>query len=167
MPYRHTQRSPWIVIPCLAFAALDAVIAWRSGQWALVFAVAVLIAVAIVFSSLTVEVNAGEPGALRLSGRQQADRRFGEVRDPERVERRPQSLRAPEPQGPAQGQFPVERKMVVGQRNGGALDPPRGRAGFRRNPGHRVRGVSAILAASGAAAGAGPRPSRCARVMAS
>jgi hypothetical protein len=60
MPYRHTQRGPWIVIPCLAFAALDAVIAWRSGQWAPVIAVVVLIAVAIAFSSLTVEVSEGE-----------------------------------------------------------------------------------------------------------
>jgi hypothetical protein len=60
MPYRHTQRSLWIVVPCLAFAAVDAAIAWRSGQWGLVIAVVVLIAVAIAFSSLTVEVNESE-----------------------------------------------------------------------------------------------------------
>ena len=57
MSYRHTQRSLWIMAPCLAFAALYAVIAWRSGQWGLVIAVVVLIAVALAFSSLTVEVN--------------------------------------------------------------------------------------------------------------
>jgi hypothetical protein len=48
------------VVPCLAFAALDAALAWRSGQWGLVIVVVVLIAVAIAFSSLTVEVNESE-----------------------------------------------------------------------------------------------------------
>ena len=60
MSYRHTQRSLWIMVPCLAVAALYAVIAWRSGQWGLVIAVVVLIAVALAFSSLTVEVNESE-----------------------------------------------------------------------------------------------------------
>jgi hypothetical protein len=60
MPYRHTQRGTWIVISCLAFAAFDAAIAWRTGQWIPVVVLAVLVAVSILFSSLTVEVNASE-----------------------------------------------------------------------------------------------------------
>ena len=60
MPYRHTQRGTWIVIPCLAFAALDAAIAWQTGQWIAVAVLVLLIAVAILFSSLTTEVNESE-----------------------------------------------------------------------------------------------------------
>ena len=60
MPYRHTQSGAWIVIPCLAFAALDAAVAWRSGQWLPVVVLVVVIAVAILFSSLTVEVGDNE-----------------------------------------------------------------------------------------------------------
>jgi hypothetical protein len=60
MPYRHTQRGLWIVLSCLAFAAFDAVIAWQTGQWLPVAVLVVLIAVAILFSSLTVEVNDNE-----------------------------------------------------------------------------------------------------------
>jgi predicted permease len=52
MPYRHTQRGVWIVLPCLVFAAVDAVIAWRSGQWLPVAVLIVRIAVATMFSSL-------------------------------------------------------------------------------------------------------------------
>jgi hypothetical protein len=57
MPYRHTQSGIWIVILCLAVAALDAAIAWRTGQWLPVVVLVVLIAVAVLFSSLTVEVS--------------------------------------------------------------------------------------------------------------
>jgi uncharacterized membrane protein len=60
MPYRHTQRSLWIVVACLAFAALDAAIAWRTGQRTLIVVAIVLIAVALTFASLTVEVNESE-----------------------------------------------------------------------------------------------------------
>jgi len=60
MPYRHTQRGTWIVVCCLAFAALDAAIAWWTGQWIPVAVLVILVAVAILFSSLTVEVNASE-----------------------------------------------------------------------------------------------------------
>jgi|SRR5450631_1857992 hypothetical protein len=60
MPYRHTQRGTWIVIPCLVFAALDAAIAWWTGQWMPVAVLVFLVAVAILFSSLTVEVNETE-----------------------------------------------------------------------------------------------------------
>jgi hypothetical protein len=58
--YRHTQRGTLTILLCLIFAALDAVVAWRSGQWMPVAVLIVLIAVAIVFSSLRVEVSEGE-----------------------------------------------------------------------------------------------------------
>jgi hypothetical protein len=57
MPYRHTQSGTWIVTLCLAVAVLDAAIAWRTGQWLPVVVLVVLIAVAVLFSSLTVEVS--------------------------------------------------------------------------------------------------------------
>lgn len=60
MPYRHTQRGMWIVVSTLAFAALDAVIAWRTGQWMPVVVLIVLVTVAFLFSSLTVEVSESE-----------------------------------------------------------------------------------------------------------
>ena len=43
MPYRHTQRGTLIMFLCLVLAALDAAIAWRTGQW--------LPVVALIFSS--------------------------------------------------------------------------------------------------------------------
>lgn len=61
MLYRHTQCGLSIVSLCLALAALDAAVIWRSGQWLpAALALIVLVAVAIVFSSLTVEVSANE-----------------------------------------------------------------------------------------------------------
>ncbi len=57
MPYRRTQRGTLTLIVCLLFAAIDALIAWRSGQWS---PVVVLVAVAILFSSLTVDVGDDE-----------------------------------------------------------------------------------------------------------
>src|SRR3984957_15984536 len=60
MPYRHTQRGTWIVVSCLVFVVLDFAIAWRTGQWLPVAVLVLLIAVAILFSSLTVEVSDNE-----------------------------------------------------------------------------------------------------------
>ncbi len=60
MPYRHTQRGTWIVISCLALAVFCAVLAWRTGQWIVAAVMVIEIAVAIVFSSLTVEAAEGE-----------------------------------------------------------------------------------------------------------
>lgn len=60
MPYRHTQRGTWLVISSLALAVVCALIAWWSGQWLAVAALVIEIAVAIVFSSLTVEVSEDE-----------------------------------------------------------------------------------------------------------
>ena len=56
MPYHHAQRGTWIMPGLLAAALLDVVGPWRSGLVAFI----VLIAAAIVFSSLTVEVSAKE-----------------------------------------------------------------------------------------------------------
>jgi hypothetical protein len=61
MLYRHTQRGVLVVSVCLAAAALNAFLIWRSGQWIpACITLIVLVAAAIVFSSLTVEVNANE-----------------------------------------------------------------------------------------------------------
>jgi hypothetical protein len=60
MPYQHTQRGIWIMSALLVAAALDGAIAWRSGQWSPVVVLIVLIAAAVVFSSLTVEVSEKE-----------------------------------------------------------------------------------------------------------
>ena len=60
MAYRHTQRGTLIMFLCLVLAAVDAAIAWRTGQWPPVAVLIILAAVAVIFSSLTVEVNGEE-----------------------------------------------------------------------------------------------------------
>ncbi len=60
MPYHHTQRGILIVVVCLAFALLNAAIVWRSGQWSAAIILITLMAIALVFSSLTVELNGKE-----------------------------------------------------------------------------------------------------------
>jgi hypothetical protein len=58
MLYRHTQPGLWIVALCLVAIAFDIAIIWQTGQWVpAAAALVVLIAVAILFSSLTVEVS--------------------------------------------------------------------------------------------------------------
>jgi hypothetical protein len=61
MLYRHTQRGVLVVSVCLAAAALNAFVIWFTGRWLPAgFTLFVLVAAAIVFSSLTVEVNDNE-----------------------------------------------------------------------------------------------------------
>jgi hypothetical protein len=61
MLYRHTQRGVLIVTLCLAAAALNAFVIWLTRQWIPAgLTLLVLVATAIVFSSLTVEVNDDE-----------------------------------------------------------------------------------------------------------
>jgi hypothetical protein len=60
MTYHHTQRGTLIVIVCLALALIDAAIVWRVGQSSAAIPLIALIAVAVAFSSLTVEVNGKE-----------------------------------------------------------------------------------------------------------
>ena len=60
MPYRHTQRGTLTILVCLLFAAIDAAIMWRSGQWQLAAVLILVLAVAFLFSSLTVEVSENE-----------------------------------------------------------------------------------------------------------
>jgi hypothetical protein len=57
MTYRHTQRGTLILIVCLSAAAFSLATSWRSGHWqpALIM-LAVMIVLATLFSSLTVEV---------------------------------------------------------------------------------------------------------------
>jgi hypothetical protein len=60
LPYHHTQRGILIVVVCLASAVFAAATVWRSGQWSAAIVLIALIAAALVFSSLTVEVNGKE-----------------------------------------------------------------------------------------------------------
>jgi hypothetical protein len=61
MPYRHTQPGILILISCLLCGPIGVAALWRSGQWPPAIALTVLLlAVAIVFSSLTVEVSDNE-----------------------------------------------------------------------------------------------------------
>ena len=75
MPYRHTQRGIVILAVCLAIGALGAAITWQTGQVSMIFMLIILVAVAVVFHSLTVEVGDDEmrwhfgPGFLDLSAR--------------------------------------------------------------------------------------------------
>jgi hypothetical protein len=60
MQYHHTQRGIFVMLTCLAFAALAAAMLWRTGHPSVLLTLIVLIAVAILFSSLTVDVGGNE-----------------------------------------------------------------------------------------------------------
>jgi hypothetical protein len=60
MPYRHTQRGIVILAVCLAAGMLVTMIAWRTGQMSMIATLIILVAVAVVFHSLTVEVGDNE-----------------------------------------------------------------------------------------------------------
>ncbi len=60
MPYRHTQPGLVILVVCLAIGALGAAILWHTGQMSMIVMPIALIAVAVVFHSLTVEVDDNE-----------------------------------------------------------------------------------------------------------
>jgi hypothetical protein len=60
MPYRHTQPGFAILVVCLAIGALGAAMLWRTGQTSTIVMLIVLIAVAVVFHSLAVEVDDSE-----------------------------------------------------------------------------------------------------------
>jgi hypothetical protein len=61
MPYRHTQPGTLMLTVCLFAGAFGAALAWRAGQWpASIALILMMIGTAILFSSLTVEVNDGE-----------------------------------------------------------------------------------------------------------
>src|SRR5271169_4819967 len=61
MLYRHTQPGIVILVVCLAVGALGAAFARQAGQMPMmIFMLITLIAVAVVFHSLTVEVGDGE-----------------------------------------------------------------------------------------------------------
>ena len=57
MPYRHTQRATVILLVCFAIAVLGVAIAWVAGPVPAFFIVAIQIAVAVVFHSLTAAAN--------------------------------------------------------------------------------------------------------------
>ena len=60
MLYRHTQPGIVILVVCLFIGALGAAMARQTAQTPLIFMLIVLVAVAVVFHSLTVEVKDGE-----------------------------------------------------------------------------------------------------------
>jgi hypothetical protein len=60
MTYHHTQRGIVVLLVYLASAAFAAAALWWTGQPASLIALIVLIAVAVVFSSLTVDVSGNE-----------------------------------------------------------------------------------------------------------
>jgi len=60
VPYHHTQRGIFVMLTSLAFAALAAAMLWRTGQPSILLTLIVLIGVAILFSSLTVDVSGSE-----------------------------------------------------------------------------------------------------------
>jgi hypothetical protein len=60
MSYRHTQSGFAILTACLAVGALGAAIAWRTGQMPIIVMLIIVVAVALVFHSLTVEVEGNE-----------------------------------------------------------------------------------------------------------
>jgi hypothetical protein len=61
MLYRHTQPGLSIVSLCVVAIAFDIAIIWQTGQWIpAAAALVVLTAIAILFSSLTVEVSDNE-----------------------------------------------------------------------------------------------------------
>src|ERR1700726_3742353 len=61
MSYRHTQPGTLILIACLLAGAFGVALAWRAGQWPASGALIVMmIGTAVLFSSLTVEVNDNE-----------------------------------------------------------------------------------------------------------
>jgi len=61
MSYRHTQPATLILITCLLAAGLGGALSWKVGQWppAIAFFLVMIVA-AVLFSSLTVEVNDNE-----------------------------------------------------------------------------------------------------------
>jgi hypothetical protein len=61
MSYRHTRPGTLILACCLLGGAAGAALAWRTGQWAGSIALLiVMIAAAVMFSSLTVEISDNE-----------------------------------------------------------------------------------------------------------
>ena len=61
MTYRHTQPGTLVLLCSVIAGLVGAALAWRAGQWPPAIAVIVLVVViAFLFSSLTVEVGEGE-----------------------------------------------------------------------------------------------------------
>jgi hypothetical protein len=60
MRYRHTQRGDVTLTTCLAIGVLAAAAMWQTAKTPLIFTLVTLIAVAVVFHALTVEISDGE-----------------------------------------------------------------------------------------------------------
>jgi hypothetical protein len=59
-PYHHTQRGTVVLVSCLALAAFIIAVTWHSGHWPVLAALGVLVLVAVLFSSLTVDVDGSD-----------------------------------------------------------------------------------------------------------
>jgi hypothetical protein len=57
MPYRHTQIGTVILVVCAAGAALGAFIGWRASAGSMTVMFIILATVAVIFNSLTVEIE--------------------------------------------------------------------------------------------------------------
>jgi hypothetical protein len=61
MTYRHTQPGTLILIVCLMIGVFGVAISWMAGDWKpAIVTIVIIVAVALMFSSLTVEVNDSE-----------------------------------------------------------------------------------------------------------
>jgi hypothetical protein len=61
MSYRHTQLGTVMIVCCLLAGAFGATMAWRTGQWpASIALIVMMVATALLFSSLTVEIGDSE-----------------------------------------------------------------------------------------------------------
>jgi hypothetical protein len=60
MKYHHTQRGILMLLVCLALAMLAVAMLWWTGQPSMLVGLIVLMAIAVLFSSLTVDVSGNE-----------------------------------------------------------------------------------------------------------
>jgi hypothetical protein len=60
VPYHHTQWGILILVVCLVIAAIAVAIIWLTGTLAMVFTLILLAVVAVLFASLTVDVDGNE-----------------------------------------------------------------------------------------------------------
>lgn len=60
MTYQHTQFGAVILAVCMAIGAVTAAVAWRAGSMPLIVMLIVLVAVAVIFNSLTIELEGRE-----------------------------------------------------------------------------------------------------------
>jgi hypothetical protein len=60
MPYHHTQTGTAILVVCGLASAFGAFIGWRTSVMSMAAMIIVLVAVVVIFNSLTVEIDGRE-----------------------------------------------------------------------------------------------------------